>query len=165
MTDDLKQWDPADFARQIIQPGIEAIQHYDPASLVLDLGTGIQESKLKYVRQIGGAALGYFQMEPFTFNDLFSRWLGPSSRQYIMDGLRMLTPHPEDPESLVTCPQFAAAMCRVKYLSIPAIAPQADDVAGMAAYYLKYYNAGGKATTAQAVNSFKQAIAALQGNG
>ncbi len=162
MVDDLKQWAPLDFARQIVQPGLEAIQHYDPAGMVLVLGTCIQESGLKYTHQIGGPALGYPQIEPATHKDLWCRWLGPTKRMYIIDGLRMLTSEAGQDRALVDCPQYAAAMCRCKYLSIPSAIPGANDIEGMAQYYKKYYNSsGGAATLPEAIVAFTQAVDAM----
>jgi hypothetical protein len=81
------------------------------------LGTAIVESKLKYRKQIGGPALGLFQMEPNTHNDIWNNFL-----KY-RDGLRRAIIkifgtdlHAKDLENN---DDYATIMARIHYLRTP----------------------------------------------
>ena len=68
--------DPNQFTKHIIRPALEAIDLYSKAAEELLLGTAIQESRLVYLKQIGGGpALGLFQMEPATELDLVKNYI------------------------------------------------------------------------------------------
>ena len=61
---------------EIVKPALEAIGYYSPAAEALIMGTAAQESHLKYVKQLGdGPALGLFQMEPATHDDIWANYL------------------------------------------------------------------------------------------
>jgi len=122
----------------VIRPALEAINLWSHAAEELVLGTGLQESRLKYIKQLGrGPALGLFQMEPRTHNDIWVNWL--SRRPEISAPLRCLA-HKPGPDAMVTDLLYAAAMCRVHYRRVPAALPSAGDFEGQAAYWKKYYN-------------------------
>lgn len=56
---------------------------------------------------------------------------------------------------------YTAAMCRVFYLRISELLPQATDAEAMANYHKRYYNtAAGKAVANENINRFSQAIKA-----
>lgn len=153
-------WTPQDFLDQVIVPALTAIGEFSVARALLVLATALSESRLRATHQAGGGpALGYCQMEPVTHNWLFSAFLGVTSRQYILDGLRTLTPGSPfagDPAALAAWPQYGAAMGAVKYLSVRAPLPDMDDPPAAAAYYVKYYNGGGKATVDRVLPFFEQ---------
>lgn len=128
----------------VIIPALTAIGHAEPAAVRLVLGTGLVESNYEYLAQDGGPALGFWQMEPATCNDLFTRFLYNNSSLH-SDVVR-LTLAGDLVSQLTWNLKYAAAMCRVKYLSIPVSLPNVDDLEGMAAYWLKFYNAGGAGT-------------------
>ncbi len=106
----------------------------------LIMGTAAQESQMgRYLKQLNGPALGPFQMEPFTFNDLYDRLVKTHAgvEMYIF---RELGKDCRFPDAMKYNLAIATVMCRLKYLSIKANLPKEDDVEGMAAYWKKYYN-------------------------
>lgn len=99
------------------------------------LGTAAVESEFgTYIRQVGGGpALGVFQIEKATFNDLRQRY----GHDYILEHEW----HDKCEWDLRTSIIFA----RLKYWSIPKALPPAESVEAMADYWKKWYNtpAGG----------------------
>lgn len=136
----------------IVAPALDAFGLYlpmqirRPAALRLVLATGLAESGYAAVRQKGGGpALGWFQMERATHNDLWSRYVLP--RPALLRGLRALSDRAGESDELETNPFYAAAMCRIFYLRVPEALPGADDIDGMARYWKNYYNTpSGKGT-------------------
>jgi hypothetical protein len=92
------------------------------------------------VQSGGGPALGYFQMEPATHDDLFATYLGATHRKFLLDGLHALSDRVGYADELRWNPQYAAAMCRIKYLRCPAPLPSANDLEEIGAYWKRYYN-------------------------
>jgi hypothetical protein len=103
------------------------------------LGTALVESNLVYVRQVGGGpALGVYQMEPRTHDDLWASFL-PQHPHLMVAVERVMTPQDRH-EQLVTNLAYATAMARVMYRRVPALLPAMNDIPAMAAYWKKYYN-------------------------
>lgn len=133
---------------RIVIPALVAIDGYSKAAERLVMATGAAESGFVHTRQIAkykpqlvyGPARGWFQMEPFTHNDLWSGYLGTTRRAHLIDGLRKISDNPGDPEELVKNQQYAAAMCRIFYMRIRAPLPGENDLRGMAEYWKRYYN-------------------------
>lgn len=135
---DIKQ-----FRELILKPALTVVEGYTPAAEELVLGTAIQESRLQYIKQLGtGPALGVFQMEPATHNDIWTNYM--AYRKELAEQVKSLAApitaiHPSANE-LIGNLWYAAAMCRVHYRRVPEPLPQAGDVPGMAAYWKEYYN-------------------------
>jgi hypothetical protein len=101
-----------------------------PAAVNLLLGTAAQESHLgTYLKQQGGPAIGVFQMEPATFNDIRDRFKAH---------------HPElaarEAWELEFDLRLAIIMARLKYRSIRSPLPDANDVTALALYWKAHYN-------------------------
>lgn len=143
---------PSDFLNQVIRPALTAINLDSPAAEQLLLATALQESDLRATVQLGGGpALGYFQMEPATHDDIWANFLryrvelAASLRD--LAGIAAGTPRAA---LLASNHRYAAAMTRVHYMRVPAPLPPAGDAAAMAAYWKDHYNtAGGAGSTAQ----------------
>lgn len=103
-----------------------------PAAVQLVLGTAAQESHGgSFLRQLhGGPAVGAFQMEPRTFDWLQTKY----GEQY-----PYIQGHKAD--DMETDLRLAIIMCRLRYRVIVLPLPAANDLAGMAAYWDKWYNA------------------------
>ena len=105
------------------------------------LGTAAQESHCgDYILQIGGGpALGIFQMEPTTHNDIWKNYLEikPTLARQILDHCNMMTPHVN---ALVYNLRYAICMARVHYLRIPHPLPDENNVKALAHYWKEYYN-------------------------
>lgn len=125
------------------------------------LGIGLKESGYTYLRQLGtGPALGFWQMEPATHDDLWRNFI--RYRPELQAALsRLLNGTAPTPQALVTNPLYAAAMCRVHLLRQPDPLPAANDATAWAAYWKQHYNtAAGAGVAAQAVPLFRAAMEA-----
>lgn len=111
-----------------------------PEAVQLLLGTAAQESHMgRYLRQINGPALGIFQMEPTTHDDIWTNYL-----QYRTALSRMVSKlrvdMPIGPRQMAGNLYYAAAMARIHYRRVPEPLPQVGDLSGMAEYWKKHYN-------------------------
>ncbi len=137
----------------VVRPALHAIGFHTLAAENLVMGTAAQESHLKFVRQLnGGPAVGLFQMEPTTYHDIWQNFLRsrPELAETILAAIDygdltavrapgVSAPYPE-PSRMVWDLRYAAIMCRVHYLRVREVLPNALDVWGLADYWKKYYN-------------------------
>lgn len=131
---------PKQFRIEIIRPTLEHMGMWSQAAENLEIGTGYQESRLTYLRQLGGGpALGIYQIEPDTHTDLWMNYL--AFRKPIADKLRQLRSKiPLGESNLITNLAYATAVCRLLYYRQAESLPDAQDIEGLAAYWKKYYN-------------------------
>jgi len=151
--------EPQDFLAPVIRPALAAIDLGGPAAEEILLGTALQESGLRNVKQTGGPALGYFQMEPNTHDDIWANFL--AYKPDLADKIKSLLPDGESPleSDLISFPLYAAAMARVLYYRIKAPLPAQGDLDAQAAYYKQFYNTpGGAATVAEYTANWSRAM-------
>ena len=104
------------------------------------LGTAAQESRFgTYLRQINGPALGAFQMESTTEEDIWRNYLRShyNIRWLVVRSTLISVP---TPEALVWNLAYGIAMARIKYYRAPDPLPAPDDIQGLASYWKKGYN-------------------------
>lgn len=156
--------DPDQLRKLVIRPTLQALSLWSPAAENLVLGTGIVESKLRFLHQVGGGpALGLFQMEPFTHNDLWRTTLwGKELGMKIGNLARPFSGAAPDPREMVWNLRYAAAMCRVLYRRIKAPLPSNDGLE-LAEYWKRYYNTPlGAGTVAKAAPVFEFAVSTYE---
>ena len=126
------------------------------------LGTAAAESLLKYRKQIGGPALGLFQMEPRSHDDIYENFLNYPGRAVLRQKIIGLLSHPDADkyDALVNNDPYACAMARVQYYRFPAPMPAADDLDALARYWKRYYNTASGAGT---IAGFKEKWRAVVG--
>jgi hypothetical protein len=139
--------------KSLIERTLFEINLYSPAATNLLLGTAAQESRFgTYLKQIRGPAIGAFQVEPNTFNDLRAKYKDP--RLYLRELVRYSA---ADMEWNL---RLAIIMCRLKYRSIMKPLPDADDLPGLAGYWKKYYNTPlGAGTEAEFIENYRKYVA------
>lgn len=118
----------------------------DAAAFLL-LGTAAVESKLgHYLHQVKGPALGIYQIEPRTFEDMMT-WVALSDqRQAAIKPFIASKPYPHVKQ---VCGNLflATAASRLYYWRVTKPLPASDDLPGMAHYWKDYYNtSAGKGT-------------------
>ncbi|MGA1876446.1 MAG: hypothetical protein ACMUIA_12645, partial [bacterium] len=99
------------------------------------LGTAAQESGFgTYLRQISGPALGVFQMEPATEEDIWRNYLRYQERlrNSVVQCTFISFP---TPGALVWNLAYSISMARIKYYRSPDPLPSPDDIEGLAAYW------------------------------
>ena len=132
--------DATQLRQMVIKPALEKLHLWSTAAEQLVLGTEIVESALIYIRQHGdGPALGLWQVEPATDDDLYTNYL--SYRQEL--GARLMelrAPALSMSENLSTNLTYGAAVCRLCYYRQPEALPEAGDIEGQAAFWKQHYN-------------------------
>lgn len=170
MTNSLGGIDISQLKFLIISPILQYLQLGGTKAINLITGTCLAESyngQATYLKQIGGGpALGICQMEPFTYNDIWTNFLSSSKRVLLVNKLQSLSGTLNASKSTIPDVElltgnlfFAAAMCRVFYLRIAEPLPEANDATALANYHKKYYNTAlGAADAIKNISKFQIAI-------
>lgn len=126
----------------VIRPALKQMDAHSIAAEQLVIGTAAKESACgTYLHQLGeGPALGVFQMEPETYDNLWNQFLADHDRykRLILANCGYSTIPPVD--RLVTDLKLAAMMCRARYLWVNHPLPNFGDINGQATYWAKFYN-------------------------
>ena len=141
----------ASLLRAHIQKVLTPLGLYSPEAEELLMATCAQESLLgTYREQVGGPALGIFQMEPATFDDIGNNFLRYKPGLMLQvkalgtPGALLL------PQELINNDSLAIAMARIQYLRAPGALPPATDLGAIWRYYKQHYNTpAGSATEAE----------------
>ena len=133
--------------KYIIDATLEQMNMSNEDASDLIFATGKAESGYRALRQYGGPALGYFQMEPATCRDIWENYV--MYRAKFRDKLYTLG---FDDSKLDYCLLsnigLQVAFCRLHYRRVPDALPKARDVASQAKYWKTHYNTvKGKGTT------------------
>ncbi|WP_065218443.1 MULTISPECIES: hypothetical protein [Butyricimonas] len=144
--------------RNLITSVLKEIGLYSDNAVNLLMGTAAQESRLgKYRKQIGGGpALGIFQMEPATFNDIVNNYLRykPELAAKIERAARVSRFKAEDIENNDL---LAICMARVHYLRVKKAIP--SNLEGWATYWKRYYNTPlGKGKEEEFIANYKKYV-------
>lgn len=146
----------------VVRPALHAVGLWSRAAENLVMGTAAQESSLEHLHQLKGPAVGLFQIEPATYNDIWRRWLpGRPERAKLLALVGLPADYDGVPDVKLMHGNlfFAAAMCRIFYRRIRAPLPADTDVEGLAAYWKRYYNTHlGKGTTAQFMRNYAAVV-------
>lgn len=154
----------------VIRPTLKYLEPeipYSEDAVELLMMTAAHESHLgTYIAQVNGPALGIYQMEPATEDDIMLNFL--SYKEDLDDKVMCVTGRgcgvPTD--ELVTNLKYATAMARVHYYRVPEALPtrkaikhpeaKLDWIIDMAKYAKKYYNTElGKATWQQYADAYQ----------
>lgn len=153
-----------DLKEYIIKPSLEGIGLYSEAAENLLLGTAAVESRMGYyLKQVGGGpALGVFQMEPATHDDLWSNYLAYSKKKPRLLGIwiheKKYTSIPSAADMVYDL-QYATIMARLQYFRQPEALPDASDVEGLARYWKIFYNSSaGKGTVEGFMESYERYV-------
>nr|DAR07359.1 MAG TPA: lysozyme [Caudoviricetes sp.] len=144
--------------KELITSVLKELNLYSGDAVNLLMGTAAQESHLgKYRKQLGGGpALGIFQMEPATFNDIVNNYLRykPELASRIERVARISRFKAEDIENNDL---LAICMARVHYLRVKEAIP--SDLEGWARYWKRYYNTPlGKGTEEEFIANYKRLV-------
>lgn len=156
---------PVQVRREIVTPVLELIGLGGDAAGSLLTGTALAETGLAYIRQVTdggpGPALGLWQMEPFTHDDIWATFL-PAPR---LAGLRrhlllLRGQWPAGAAQMASNMAYACAMARVKYYRAPDPLPAATDAVAMCRMWKRIYNTslGAGEADPRHVALFQQAI-------
>jgi len=142
--------DIQNFKNLILGPTLKAVDLYSESAVNLLLGTAIQESRLTYLKQKGGGpALGLFQIEPATLDDIYFRYLRREDKKELYEKIVQFTTRQGIQRQVIGNMSFAVIMARVRYLMVPEALPAHDDVGALAEYWKAHYNTSRGAGTVQ----------------
>lgn len=146
------------FRKLIIVPALTKLDMYSKNAEELLVFTCATESKGgTYIKQIHGPALGVFQMEPATYNDIWERFIKRQSGLMTKIALRFMISAVPDAERMIYDMQFAAMMARVFYRRFKEPIPNATDTNAIWEYYKKYWNTElGAATKKESIDAYKK---------
>lgn len=137
--------DPIQFRDMIIIPTLQEMDTYKPgmyseAAVILLLGTALVESNLSYIKQKGGPALGIYQIEPKTADDVMVRYImGKPSFHAMFEQMIGGQWAINYQKLIVSDLKFATMVARLRYWMEVDMIP--TDLPSIAAYWNKHYNA------------------------
>jgi len=148
----------------VVRPVLKRISLWSKDAENLVLGTALVESNLRYIKQVGGPALGLWQCEGKTHYDIWMHYLAYRSqlRAELVKLAGYFSAEFPDPGELMTNLSYACAICRVHYRRQKDPIP--GDALGMAQLWKNTYNTKrGKGTVEKAFPHFEFAIATYVG--
>ena len=120
-------------------------------------------SDLRYINQLGGGpALGLWQMEPATHDDIWENFLA----YRVKLGLKVLGSQTKfNHTRLIWDLAYACAMSRIHYLRVPRALPRAGNIKAQARYYKQFYNTpAGKGTVEQYLANWHRTVGQTNAN-
>lgn len=145
-----------DSLESIIRLTLEELGLWSLQATDLLLMVAAHESKLgQYKKQIKGPALGIYQMEPATLNDIYDNFLQykPALKESIEGISATCGP---DLSALQYDPIYSTALARIHFLRHKEPIPVVHDRIGLAKYAKKYWNTErGKATAGDYLKAFE----------
>ncbi|MGE0652904.1 MAG: hypothetical protein AB7P12_14330 [Alphaproteobacteria bacterium] len=128
------------FRLLVVRPVLTHLALWSTAAENLLLGTALQESGLRFLRQrSNGPARGIYQIDPAIHDEVHAGFLAgrPALETKVT---ALLAPSPSRAEQLVTNLAYATAMARVIYLRCPEPLPADGDVAGLGRYWKRHFH-------------------------
>lgn len=125
----------------IIKPALAKLQLYSPNDVELLMFTCATESRGGYfLKQEAGPALGIYQMEPATYNDIWQNYIKLKSTLAAMlaENFGCLRMPSED--RLIYDLEYATVMCRIHYMRNHEVIPDHDKTEMIWSYYKRYFN-------------------------
>ena len=133
--------DVRDFRKHVIRPTLIHLELWSEAAELLLLGTAISESGLRYLKQKrGGPALGLFQIEKVTHEDVWISYLQRNRNKKLQANVKWLISRAPLDEQLIHNLSYSCAIARVIYWRRPEPLPEAFDLEGLAQYWKDHYN-------------------------
>lgn len=145
-------------AKFIIEPALKDLMLYSEAAVKLMLLTiAVESDGATYIMQKKGPAIGIYQMEPATYNDIWQNYL-KSNASKLLIMLSNFDAHGMPSEYRMAYDlRFATAMARLHYFRVKEPLPPANNIKAIAQYWKKYYNTHlGKGTVEKAIEKYNK---------
>jgi len=126
----------------IIKPTLKYMDgNYDSlnARMLLLSTSAIESNCGHYIKQVGGPALGPWQMEPDTENDILANCDALRDKHFLVKVNRLALGIPYE-NDLTVCPMYACAMARLKYSMDKDALPHHSDKYAIYVYYKRIFN-------------------------
>lgn len=142
----------------VVAPTLEYLEMNSLAARQLMIGTGLVESGFRYIHQIGGPALGFWQVEPTTYIGNYNNYL--YYRSELLEKVKHLKgDNMSGAEHMITNLKYNCAHARIKYWRDKQPLPKAGDSKGLAEYHKRVYNSPlGDTDVNKSVEFFKKAV-------
>lgn len=150
---------PQALREQVIRPALLKVNSWMPVWEDILLGVAAQESHLTYVKQLGGGpALGLWQEEPFTHDDIWKNYL--AFRAPLAADIRALIGGAQPASALLaTNHLYACAMAWVRLVRSHVPLPALGYVPGYAHMWKIGYNTiAGKGTEQEFIDNYKRIV-------
>ena len=147
------------FRQDIVVPVLSQLNLYSKVAEELMVFTcAVESDGGTYVRQVKGPALGIYQCEPSTHNDLWRNYIINRNNYISILALNFGVNIIPDESKLVTDLRYATAVCRLHYARVKEALPQSEeDIDKIWEYYKKYYNTElGKSTKTKSIAAYKK---------
>jgi hypothetical protein len=148
--------DANQFRELIIKPTLRELVLYSDAAVELMMFTcAVESNGGTYIKQTNGPALGIYQMEPDTYNDLWQNFIKYKHNisLLLISNFEIYSMPSED--RLIYDLRFATAMTRLHYFRVPHALPAVEDVDGIWQYYKDHYNSSlGKAEKNSSIKKY-----------
>lgn len=167
---DIEAMKAAHLEHHIIRPTLEQLSSFDERlyshdAVQLLLGTAAQESDMgEYLVQVGGPAMGIYQIEPMTHESLWVHYLNRPEKSELREILLDMASRDAvyngmvEDSQLVENLRYATAIARILYWSRPE--PLPNDIEGWSLYWKAYFNSeSGKGTPDEFVAKYNRMVA------
>lgn len=144
----------------IINPALTDLQMYSVDAAELLIFTCAAESNGgTYLHQIDGPALGIYQMQPETYNDVWANYILKKSKLSTMLFHNFDVGRMPSEDRIIYDLRYATAMARLFYARIPKQLPNSNDIDGIWQYYKQYWNThSGKANKLDSIMHYSEFI-------
>lgn len=125
----------------IIKPALtDLVMLSDDAVELMMFTCAVESNGGTYIKQVNGPALGIYQMEPNTYNDIWQNYLKSRSSLLMMllSNFECVSMPSED--RLIYDLRFATAMTRIHYYRVAEKIPPHQDIDTLWEYYKTHYN-------------------------
>lgn len=148
----------AQFRQLIVQSSLKDLNLYSQGAEELLVFTCAAESRGgTYLQQIKGPALGIYQMEPLTYNDIWQNFIKYKPKLSLILSENFDVHNMPSESRLIYDLRFATAMSRIHYLRFNTVLPSHQDVDALWAYYKKFYNTElGKAKKEECIKAYQE---------
>lgn len=93
-----------------------------------------------YLHQVNGPALGIYQMEPTTYNDIWQNYIYPNGALALRLFANFNISSVPSEDRLIYDLRFATAMARIHFRRIKSPLPLSNNLDSIWDYYKQYYN-------------------------
>jgi len=156
VSSDLRKW--------VVRPTLQKMNLWSESAEQLIMGTAAQESRLgTFLKQIEGPALGIYQIEPTTHQDLWTNYLSyRPEKAALIAGFASRNSGPltqPDDQELVTNLAYATVIARMIYFRVPEALPDGTDISALALYWKTHYNTNlGKGKISEFEQNFRKYV-------
>lgn len=129
------------FRKLIVQSTLYDLMLYsENAEELLVFTCAVESDGGTYLQQLKGPAIGIYQMQPVTYNDLWQNYIKSNGPLMLRLFSNFCVASIPSEDRLIYDLRFATAMTRIFYDRIKQLLPSAKDENAIWEYYKEYYN-------------------------